>query len=123
MWSWVSRAVWREVLSQALLANVSMGISFTPDWRRSPAPPHSPFFQGFSVDDGTTDRQISRQDESCSGDRAALGFPISLGRRLMRELNFLAKRCSVGKTIMNGFPLRRCSWVFDPIIPGILGRR
>ena len=29
----------------------------------------------------------------------------------------------MGKAIINGFPLRRCSWVFDPIIPGILGRR
>jgi len=29
----------------------------------------------------------------------------------------------VDKTIASGFPLRRCSWAFDPIVSEALGRR
>jgi hypothetical protein len=29
----------------------------------------------------------------------------------------------MGKTIVNGFPLRRCSWIFDPIVSNALRRR
>jgi hypothetical protein len=27
------------------------------------------------------------------------------------------------KAIVNGFPLRRCSWIFDPIVSNVLRRR
>jgi hypothetical protein len=29
----------------------------------------------------------------------------------------------MGKPIVNGFPLRRCSWIFDPIVSNALRRR
>jgi hypothetical protein len=32
-------------------------------------------------------------------------------------------RWPMGKTIVSGFPLRRCSWIFDPIVSIALRRR
>jgi hypothetical protein len=29
----------------------------------------------------------------------------------------------MGKAIVNGFPLRRCSWVFEPIVSNVQRRR